>query len=145
MTARHTIIPAVFLILKNTNGQICLMRRFNTGYMDGFYSLPAGHLEGKESLKEAVIREVREEMNITVCLEDVRLVHVSNNLHSNPERIDFFFLTEKWTGDVTICEPNKCDQIVWVDPKCLPNNVVPSVISAVNGEIQGNYYSEYRG
>ena len=113
--------------------------------MDGFYSLPAGHLDGKESLKEALAREVREETGITVGLEDMRLVHVSNNLHSNPERIDFFFLTDKWNGDVSICEPNKCDQILWADPKHLPNNVVPSVLSAVKGEIQGNYYSEYRG
>jgi len=113
--------------------------------MDGFYSLPAGHLEGGESLKEALAREVREETGITVGLEDMRLVHVSNNLHSNPERIDFFFLTEKWTGDVSIHEPNKCDQIIWTNPKHLPNNVVPSVISAIKGEIEGNYYSEYRG
>jgi 8-oxo-dGTP diphosphatase len=46
---RHTIIPAVYLILKNSKGQVCLTRRFNTGYMDGHYSLPAGHLDGGES------------------------------------------------------------------------------------------------
>lgn len=145
MTERHQIIPAVYLILKNENGQICLMRRFNTGFRDGFYSLPAGHLDGKESLKEALAREIKEETGITVGLEDMRLVHVSNNLHSNPERIDFFFLVHKWIGEATIREPNKCDQIIWVDPKHLPENIVPSVRTAIKGEMQGNYYSEYRG
>lgn len=145
MISRHTIIPAVYLILKNTKGQICLMRRFNTGYMDGFYSLPAGHLEGKESLKEALAREVKEETGISVDLEDMQLVHVSNDLHSKPERIDFFFLTKKWTGEVSICEPKKCDEIIWVDSDRLPKNVVPKVLLAIKGKMQGNYYSEYRG
>jgi ADP-ribose pyrophosphatase YjhB (NUDIX family) len=113
--------------------------------MDGSYSLPAGHLEGKESLKEALAREVKEEIGITVGLNDMQLVHVSNNLHADPERIDFFFSVSKWKGTVSICEPNKCDQIVWKKPSELPENIVPGVKAAVKGEIRGDYYSEYRG
>lgn len=144
MKERHQTIPAVYLILKNQDNQICLMRRFKTGYMDGFYSLPAGHLEGKESLKEALAREVNEEIGITVGLEDMQLVHVSNNLKADPERIDFFFMTKKWNGDAAICEPDKCDHILWTDQNCLPANTIPFVKSAINGEKEKQYYSEYR-
>ena len=99
---RHLIIPAVYLIPKYTKNQYCLTRRFNTGYMDGFYSLPAGHLDGGENLVEAMIREAKEEVGIVIKPNDLNLVHVSNNLFSKPERIDFFFICEKWTGDVVI-------------------------------------------
>jgi 8-oxo-dGTP diphosphatase len=64
--SRHTIIPAVYLILKNSKSEYCLTRRFNTGYMDGYYSLPAGHLDGKESLIVAIIIEAKEEINIDI-------------------------------------------------------------------------------
>jgi 8-oxo-dGTP diphosphatase len=96
--SRHTVIPAVYLILKNDKDEYCFIRRFNTGYMDGFYSLPAGHLEVGESLKQAMIRETKEEIGITVEAKNIKLVHVSNNLQYQPERIEFFFECQKWQG-----------------------------------------------
>ena len=143
--SRHSIIPAVYLILKNVQGQYCLTRRFNTGYMDGYYSLPAGHLDGGESLKEAMIREVKEEVNILILPEDMELVHVSNNLISDPERIDFFFLCHKWEGEATINEPDKCDDIQWVTLDNLPENIVTIVKTALTESHIGNNYSQVRG
>ena len=143
--SRHLIIPAVYLILKNIQGQYCLTRRFNTGYMDGYYSLPAGHLDGGESLVEGMIREAKEEVDITVLPEDMKLVHVSNNLFSDPERIDFFFLCEKWTGELTINEPDKCDVIQWAYIDSLPEKITTTVRTALTQSRLGNNYSEYRG
>lgn len=143
--SRHSIIPAVYLILKNTQGEYCITRRFNTGYMDGYYSLPAGHLDGGESLVEGMIREAREEVNITVQPEDMKLVHISNNLISDPERIDFFFLCEKWQGEVIVNEPDKCDDIQWVSVDNLPEKITTTVRTALTQSHIGNNYSEYRG
>lgn len=39
------IVSTVYLILIRNN-EILLLRRYNTGFHDGEYSLPAGHLNG---------------------------------------------------------------------------------------------------
>ena len=56
MSTRYTFISAVHLILINKN-KVLLLRRLNTGYEDGNYSLPAGHIDQAETATQAVIRE----------------------------------------------------------------------------------------
>jgi len=58
MKQRFKIIPASYLILIKNN-KILLLRRFNTGFMDGKYGLVAGHLNGNESFTKTIIREAK--------------------------------------------------------------------------------------
>jgi 8-oxo-dGTP diphosphatase len=53
---------AVYGIIKNVDGQILFLERHNTGFQDGLYGLPAGHIEGYETYFEAIQREIREEV-----------------------------------------------------------------------------------
>jgi 8-oxo-dGTP pyrophosphatase MutT (NUDIX family) len=60
----HIKLPvAVHLFLKK-NGKILLLRRYNTGYEDGNYSVIAGHIDGNENIYKAMIREAKEEAGI---------------------------------------------------------------------------------
>ena len=62
-------IVADLLMTKQENGkkQILLSKRKNTGYKDGEYELPGGHLEENEDLYEAMIREAKEELDTSTC------------------------------------------------------------------------------
>ena len=62
---RHKIVAAVYAIIIK-NGKILLSLRENTGFMDDWYSLVAGHVEADETVDEAMLREAKEEANIVV-------------------------------------------------------------------------------
>jgi 8-oxo-dGTP diphosphatase len=70
-------------------GTVLLLRRFNTGYEDGNYSVPAGHLEGDETVVQAAIREAREEIGVGLRPDEVAVVGTMHR-KSGDERVDFF-------------------------------------------------------
>lgn len=130
MTQRFTVIPAVYLVLQRAH-EVLLIRRANTGYRDGEYSLPAGHHDGGESLRSAMVREAKEEIGIDVHEMDLQLAHVMHRKADDGERVDFYFTCDKWLGDVANCEPEKCDELRWTSPQELPENTIPEVRQAL--------------
>ncbi|HEY4526213.1 MAG TPA: NUDIX domain-containing protein [Candidatus Paceibacterota bacterium] len=139
---RFKVVPAVYLMLIK-DGQILLSRRFQTGYEDGNYSLPAGHLDGGETLTEALVREVKEEIDVVIKKEDIELKHTMNRKASDHERIDFFFTVRNWRGEPKIMEPNKCDDLKWFPLNNLPANIIPCVRFAIESVLSDKPYSEY--
>ena len=66
---------AVYLLLLR-EGQVLLLRRHNTGYEDGKYSVIAGHVDPGERITQALIREAAEEAGIQLDAEEVHFVCV---------------------------------------------------------------------
>lgn len=129
----------VFLI---RDEQVLLIRRFNTGYHDGDYSVPAGHLNGGEQVIAAAIREIREEVGVDVAPDDIAVVGVMHRL-ADDERIDFFLAAIRWAGEPVNCEPHRCDEVRWVDTDALPNNVIPYVRRALRNYQQGCWFDSF--
>ena len=119
-------------------------RRCNTGYQDGNYQVPAGHVDAGEIPSEALIREVKEEIGISIKPEDVKFVHTSFRpmMDKTGDRVDYFFEVDKWTGDVTNCEPDKYDDLIWVETDALPENTIPHVRVALECIKKGQPFSE---
>lgn len=67
---RHQEVVDVHLILRRGD-EVLLARRANTGYGDGLYNLPSGHVEPGEDVRAAVIRESREEIGLALAPDDV--------------------------------------------------------------------------
>jgi len=138
---RFMLKSAVHLFLLK-GGEILLLRRYNTGYEDGNYSVPAGHLEGGETVKAAMIREAREEIGIEIALSDLEIVGVMHRL-SNDERVDFFLAASSWQGEIENREPQRCDQLAWFSLEALPENLIPYVRQAIANYRRGRWFDSF--
>lgn len=123
--------------------QILLARRFNTGYADGQYSVPAGHLDGGETVLDAAAREAEEEVGVQIKPEDLTFSTVMHRMEED-ERVDFFVHVRHWQGEPFNAEPEKCDDLCWVDIDQLPANMVPYVRQALRNHLAGIPFDEFR-
>lgn len=138
---RFKLIPSVYILLIKDN-KILLLRRFQTGFEDGKYGLVAGHADGGETMREAMIREAREESGIELIKDDLDLVLTMHRIGKD-ERVDFFFTTKKWKGEIKNMEPNKCDDLSWFPLNQLPENTIPYIKIAIDCYLKGINYSEF--
>ncbi len=132
---------AVYLVLVK-DGQVLLSKRCNTGYQDGNYSLVAGHLDGGETTKQGIIREAKEEANVTINPSDLEVIHVMHRFRPDREYIDFYLKAEKWLGDIKNLEPNKCSELKWYNLNNLPENMAPEVRLALENLNKNIFFSE---
>ncbi len=137
---RFKQITSPYLILIRDN-KILLMRRINTGYEDGKYGLPSGHLEDKESIKEGLIREAKEEIGIGIKPQDLKLAHTMHRREAD-SRVDFFFTVSSYIGTPVNNEPEKCDDLEWFPLNKLPANTIPYIKLAIENSRKGIIYSE---
>ncbi len=142
---RNKAVPAVYLVLQK-EGKILLMRRAGSGYFDGWYALPSGHVEAGELPMDALAREVMEEIGIKIVKKDIILEHTMYRTKKDDtgDRSDLFFSVSKYENTPINCEPNKCDDLSWFTIDNLPEKTIPyikEVISNINDKIA---YSEIK-
>lgn len=137
---RFKQIASSYLILIE-DGKVLLSRRFQTGYMDGHYSLPAGHVEEGETIVDCLLREAYEEIGVKINKSDVLLTHT---MHRKEEdiRLDFFFMVKSYTGEIKNMETDKCDELKWFKLDQLPTNILPYIKQGVEMSLKNILYSD---
>lgn len=139
MRAKFPVTVHLFFFREN---QILLLRRFNTGYRDGEYSVPAGHLDGDETVMAAAMREANEEVGIQLDKNDIVFSSVMHR-QEDEERVDFFVQVRAWQNEPFNNEPDKCDELIWVDFNSLPENIIPYVRRAIENHLGGVVFDEF--
>jgi 8-oxo-dGTP diphosphatase len=138
---RFKLVSAVHLFLLRDD-QILLLRRHNTGYEDGKYSVIAGHLDGDEQVSKAAVREAKEEVGVEISPAEIQIVGVMHR-KSEDERIDWFLTSSTWKGQISNEEPEKCDQLKWFGFDNLPENIIAYVRRAIENYRRGRYFDSY--
>ena len=146
LDGRFRLIVAVHLLLMDRD-RLLMLRRCNTGWEDGSYSVVAGHIDGNEPASAAMIREAREEAGITIAAEALDLCHVMHQRLEHEgvlfESVEFFFLCREWSGRPFNREPHKCDDLSWFPVTGLPGSTIPYVRQAITLSLAGQLYSEF--
>ena len=136
------LTPVAVHLLLVRDSKVLMLRRYNTGYQDGNYSVVAGHIDGEEELKTAMIREAREEAGVTISPDDLTVVGVLH-LMEDDEYVSFFLQASKYSGEVVNMEPHKCDDLSWFDIDDLPPNTIPYVRRAIQNYRNGVWFESF--
>jgi 8-oxo-dGTP diphosphatase len=125
---RFRVVPAAYVIVRRGD-EVLLLLRANTGYMDGHWAVPAGHVERGESAVAAAVRELKEEVGLDVDGADLVPVTAMHRTGGNgdpiDERVDFFFMASTWSGEPRLMEPEKAAGLDWYPLDKLPDPLVP--------------------
>ncbi len=138
MSERHSVKVAVFVLLER-EGRIFIIKRANTGWADGMWTVPSGHVEKGETVLEAAVKETREEAGVIVSAENLEFVHV----HAVSDTyVNFYFRTSVWEGEPYLAEPSKCSDVAWVLFDEVPEDSIMQVRSLLKQMKLGTYFSE---
>ncbi len=88
------------------------------------------------------MREAEEETGVQIDTSDILF---SSVMHRNEgdERIDFFVHIPRWQGELVNAEPDKCDELCWVDVNNLPMNTIPYVRRAIQNHLNQVKFDEF--
>ncbi|MDE9445643.1 8-oxo-dGTP diphosphatase MutT [Xenorhabdus bovienii] len=95
MEKKHLHIAAG--IIKNTNDEIFITQRHVDSHMGGFWEFPGGKLEQGEISEQALIRELKEEVGITVT--HCELVQTITHEFSDRNITLYFYLVDQWKNE----------------------------------------------
>ncbi len=148
MSEHYKTLSAVFPVIFRTVGQtaqVLLLRRANTGYMDGLWDFAgSGHVEADETASQTVVRECREELGITAPPQALTFAHLSHRLGRNGTRTyyDLYFVVRHFEGEPSRKEPEKCSALQWFAIDQLPDDMIGVRKDALRSCLQGIPYSE---
>ncbi|MFT6292726.1 MAG: mutator protein MutT [Ilumatobacter sp.] len=109
MGTHHRVATAV---LVNSNRVLLCHRHPNRRWYPNVWDIPGGHIEDDETPAEAVVRELREELDVTIRLNSTTPFRIYDPA---PDLTLHAWVITEWSGDITNLAPDEHDEIRWFD------------------------------
>ncbi|PHM33066.1 nucleotide triphosphate diphosphatase NUDT15 [Xenorhabdus innexi] len=115
-----SVVVGVGVIIVNDQGEILLGKR--AGKHAPYWSIFGGHVDPGETFEECAIREIKEEIGLTI--KNPQVYGICNNIQTYREEgkhtVSVCLLAHHPGGEPRLMEPEKCEQLIWCDPANLP-------------------------
>lgn len=124
------------IIINDKNEVLLIKRSANLENEPGKWARPGGKVEFGETVEEAVVREMGEELGIVVKV--IRLLDATTNYCSakGTHWIALGYLAKIVSGEPKNIEPDKADEIKWFPINALPKNTSNYTINAINSYLK---------
>jgi len=120
-------------VIIERDGRVLLMRR-QGAHGDGNWSNPGGHLEYGESIEECAVREVREEVGITV--QHIAFYAMTNDIFAGIGRhyITLWVTGQYVSGEAVANSTREMSEIGWFAWDALPEPLFLPLANLVAGQ-----------
>lgn len=108
----------------------------------GGYGLPGGHVEKNETPVQALIREIKEELDVEIHQEDLILTKVIHRKKGDVRKMHLIFKTKSWIGTPINKEPKKCKGLLWASIVQLPLDLSPTTFLTLYEDEENKTYQE---
>jgi 8-oxo-dGTP diphosphatase len=117
-------------VVVNRNREVLIALRHENQHQGGLWEFPGGKVDDNESVREALIRELQEEVNLTVR-ECASLLKISHDYGDKQVLLDVWYV-HVFSGEAAGCEGQP---VKWVAVEDLDDHAFPAanepIISAV--------------
>ena len=118
----------VSIALINNENEILLSKRPEKKHLSGFWEFPGGKVEEGETPEKALIREVKEELNIDINNKCIAPLSFSEFDYNNFQLLLLLYICRRWDGVPISMENNKLE---WVKPNMLRDYKMPPADDAL--------------
>lgn len=116
------VITVVAVALIKEDGAILLTQRPAGKAMAGLWEFPGGKLEAGETPEQALARELKEELGVTVDLKALHPLTFASYSYDSFHLLMPVYVCKKWSGDLT---PQESQAMAWVMPDQLADYPMP--------------------
>ena len=135
------IVVHVLLQRQTERRELFLLRRAGTGFMDGFFGLPGGHVQAGELPSEAAVRECLEETGSRpLDLQPVCAMPYRSGAHCG---VNLVFTARHGELEPTLAEPEAADLAVWAAQESLPEPRAGWIDDVLARQASGDWYTEF--
>lgn len=139
MESQGPKVGAGVVVMKD--GMTLLAKRKGS-HGEGMWGSMGGHVEFGESPIETVKREAKEELGIEIG--NVKFVTCTNLIRDGKHYLDVSFVAELVSGEPTIQEPDRIEEIGWYALTDLPEPLFDPVRIVLEAMKSGETYFEVR-
>ena len=112
----------VSIALINNYDQVLIAKRPNNKHLAGFWEFPGGKVEKDETPENALIREVKEELNVNINNKCIAPLSFSEFDYKNFHLLLLLYICRRWEGEPLTMEDN---ELKWVMPSMLRKYKMP--------------------
>jgi 8-oxo-dGTP diphosphatase len=118
---RKTVLVAACALI-DSDGRVLLAQRPPGKPMEGLWEFPGGKVEADQRPEETLIRELKEELNVTVSEPCLAPLTFASHIYPDFHLLMPLYICRRWEGTV---QPLEGQAVAWVKPNRLREYKMP--------------------